>query len=49
MIKKILLCMLCAVMFVFAACEEEVHEIDAPTVTTTWTITVTITYPQEEI
>lgn len=49
MIKKILLCVVCAMMFIFAACEEEVHEIDAPTVTTTWTITVTVTHPQEEI
>lgn len=53
MIKKILLCMLCALMFVFTACEEEpwvvIHESQPPTVTTTWTITVTVTHPQEEI
>lgn len=54
MIKKILLCVVCAMMFVFTACEEEpwmvvTHESQPPTVTTTWTITVTVTHPQEEI
>lgn len=53
MIKKILLCVVCALMFVFTACEEEpwvvIHESQPPTVTTTWTITVTVTHPQEEI